>query len=136
LIQLEAENGEGDGTVVQRSTASAGSARLLKGGEECTLMLETAGAASYTIEVSYSNDSVGPGEIVRIIVDGTEEGQFEAEATGTSGNETGPGWDAFNSIQLPGITALEPGTHEIRIVVEDGDDLGVEIDAVTFEAAT
>ena len=135
LIQLEAETAEGDGTVMERSGASGGFTRQLKSGDECTLSFETGGAASYTIEVSYSNDSVGPGEIVRILVDGDEVGRFEAEATGTSGNETGPGWDVFNSIQLPDTIALEPGTHEITIIVEDGDDLGVEIDTMTLEAA-
>jgi hypothetical protein len=120
---------------VQRPSASGGATRLLKGGEECTLSFETGGAATYSISVSYSNDSVGPGEIVRISVDGTEVGQFEATATGTSGNETGPGWDVFTSTQLSGTAELEPGSHEITIIVEDGDDLGVEIDTVTLEAA-
>ena len=120
---------------MQRPSASEGSTRLLKAEDECTLIFEAGGTASYTMVVSYSNDSVGPGETVRIEVDGTEVGQFEAEATGTTGNETGPGWDVFlPSPPLDGIV-LEPGTHEIRIVVEDGDDLGVEIDTVTLEAA-
>jgi len=119
---------------MQRPGASQGSTRQLKDGDECTLIFETGGDASYTVEVIYSNDGVGPGEVVHIIVDGTDVGHFEAEATGTSGNETGPGWDVFLQDLAAAAVPLEPGTHELKITIGDGDELGIEIDAVILEA--
>jgi hypothetical protein len=130
-IALEAEEGSGDGDMKSRSEASGDRTVWLQHGESHTLTFQSLGSARYAIVVRYSNDNFGPLETVGISVDGANIGQFSAQDTG----DFGAGWKMFESSGPVGTVDLEPGTHELAIVVSGGDGYGVEIDMVTLERA-
>jgi len=130
-IDLEAEDGSGDGQTMMRSNASSEKTRWLHAGETLTITTTIADPALYTFSVRYSNDNLNtrPGEQVQVIVDDTPLDRFTAQDTGDSGY----GWNVFVTTDPLGPIYLWPGEHTIQIEVTGGDTYGVEIDVIYAE---
>lgn len=120
-ITLEGEDAVG-GTSIPRAHASGESGIYLEPGETLTEGFETTEAASFGVRVRYSNDNYGPLEQVRLAIDDSPVGDFEAVDTGD--------WDSFAETEPLGPVALPGGHHRLHIAFSGGDDYGLEIDRV------
>ena len=122
-VSLEAEAGNGDGQVRQRSRASGGQTVHLGPGEHRLWTFDVPVAqVDYALSVSYSNGKEGANEVIRVIVDGTPISVFQNRDSGDSVE----GWNEFVT-DPAGTTTLGPGSHTLRLEVSGGDGC-VEID--------
>jgi hypothetical protein len=129
-VSLEAESGNGDGQVRQRSRASGGRTVHLGPGEHRLWTFDVRAAqVQYALTVSYSNGKEGANEIIRVTVDGTLISVFENRDSGDSVE----GWNEFVT-DPAGTTTLGPGTHTLRLDVSGGDGC-VEIDVAILSVA-
>lgn len=126
-VSLEAEVGNGDGQIRQRSRASGGQTVHLGPGEHrlWTFDVRTA-QVQYALSVSYSNGKEGANEVIRVTVDGTLISVFQNRDSGDSVE----GWNQFVT-DPAGTTTLGPGRHTLRLEVSGGDGC-VEIDVATL----
>jgi len=124
-LTLEAENGSGAGTIMQRSNASGKRTRLLKDGQSVNLAVSNAASGTYTITVRYSNDNFGKLETVTVAIEGVRVGSFKAMDTGDGGK----GCNVFVSNTINNV-ALSAGDHTVTKTVTGGDGFGVEIDVI------
>ena len=134
-ISLEAEAGEGDGRIVQRSQAHGVATVQLMTKESRTMSFEITSPASYLLKVRYSNDSYGPPEKIDVIIDGEVIDMFKAFDTSqyVGTGSYGSGWNVFVSNEAMGPIDLQPGVHTVTLTVRSGDAHGVEIDSVQLE---
>lgn len=123
-ILLEAETGSGAGSVIPRGSASRSRTVSLQVGETRVVNLNVAVAGSFSISVRYSND--GLPDVVQILVDDKEAGQFTSQPTGSGGF----GWDMFAWADKVAVISLNAGTHQISLTDINGDIFGIEIDVV------
>ena len=81
---------------------------------------------SYHLAVRYSNDDLGTGDVVKILVneETTPRAWFRTEDTGNSGN----GWDKFVMSPLLSLGVLTGTTARITLRVDETDGYGVEFD--------
>jgi hypothetical protein len=122
-MSLEAEAGNGDGQVRQRSRASGGQTVHLGPGEHRLWTFDVRAAqVQYALSVSYSNGKEGANEVIRVTVDGTVISVFQNRDSGDSVE----GWNEFVT-DPAGTTTLGPGSHTLRLDVSGGDGC-VEID--------
>jgi uncharacterized repeat protein (TIGR01451 family) len=140
-IILQAENGSVPGLAMPRrmprSNAWERTTVLLYAGESLKLPFQLSSNGCYELSVRYSNDNyTGPLESVVAWVDGVRLGQFTAENTRSPGLIPGSGWDVFRETSPIGTLRLQPGAHEVILVVSGGDGYGVEIDAVRLPAVS
>lgn len=83
----------------------------LRDGEWINYTIEVAAAGSFTFEFRVA--SAGDGSIMHVEVDGLDvTGPIVIAPTGS--------WQAWTTITKEGIV-LEPGLHELRIAIDDGD---------------
>lgn len=136
-IVVELEKGEGDGQVIQRSSASGLESTHLKMGQKRIHAFVAAKAARYTITAKYSNDNYGPPEKVTILIDGAAVGTFKAHDTSfyDSTGVYGSGWNVYATSDALGPIAIAEGEHTVAVHVAGGDGHGVEIDAVFLKPA-
>jgi hypothetical protein len=126
LIDLEAEDGVGNGSIMQRDAASGERTILLLAGESRTSSFHLEGKGRYEVLVTYSNDNFGPLESISISIDGQPIGSFTAQDTG----DFGFGWNIFVQSESLETGLLSPGSHNLTALVSGGDGGGVEIDVV------
>jgi hypothetical protein len=79
---------------------------------------------SYHLAIRYSNDDLGTGDVVRILVNGEDRASFRTEDTGDGGY----GWDRFVMSPLLPLGVLTGETARITLRVDDSDGHGVEFD--------
>jgi hypothetical protein len=126
-VSLEAEVGNGDGQVRQRSRASGGRTVHLGPGEHRRWTFDLRAAqVQYAVSVSYSNGKEGANEVIRVVLDGTLLSVFQNRDSGDSVE----GWNEFVT-DPAGTTTLGPGSHTLSLEVSGGDGC-VEIDVATL----
>jgi hypothetical protein len=127
VVSIEAETGDGDGQIKQRSRASSGHTIHLGPGERrwwtFTVGAET---TQYKLAVRYANGQEGEHETIGVTVDGTPTSSFENRDTGDSVE----GWNTFVT-DSAGTSTLRRGSHTAVLDVSGGDGC-VEIDLVTL----
>ena len=127
VVSLEAEDGTGDGQVVQRSRASGGQTVHVGPGEHRLWTFDVRAArAPYALSVTYSNGKEGPNEVIGVTVDGMPVSSFQNRDSGDSTE----GWNVFVT-DPAGTSTLGPGSHTLMLEVTGGDGC-VEIDFVTL----
>jgi hypothetical protein len=127
VVSLEAEAGQGDGQVRQRSRASGGLTVHLGPGEHRLWTFDVrATQVRFAFSISYSNGKEGENEVLNVTVDGRTVSSFQNRDSGDSVD----GWDEFVT-DPAGTTTLGPGSHTLRLEVSGGDGC-VEIDVATL----
>jgi len=127
VVSLEAEDGSGDGLVIQRSRASGGQTVHLAPGERRLWTFDVRAArADYLLSVTYANGKEGPNEVLSVTVDGTVVRSFENRDSGDSIE----GWNLFVT-DPAGRSTLGRGSHTLTLEVNGGDGC-VEVDFVTL----
>jgi hypothetical protein len=127
-VELEAEDGDGPGSIMDRGAASGLLTAVLMEGESLSLTFNIPAEARYLVSVITSNDNFGPLETVDVSIDGANLGQFSPPDTGNFGE----GWNIFVANEL-GEVDLGCGEHEIELSVSGGDSFGVEVDVVILD---
>ena len=130
VMSLEAEAGQGDGQVRQRSRASGGLTVHLGPGEHRVWTFDVRAAQVLALSIAYSNGKEGENEVLSVTVDGRMVSSFQNRDSGDSV----AGWDEFVT-DPAGTTTLGPGSHTLRLEVSGGDGC-VEIDVATLTSAS
>jgi uncharacterized protein (TIGR03437 family) len=130
-VTREAEDGSGEGEIVERGNASAGKTVRLRSRQSRVLRFDVQTQGRYQVVVRYSNDSdtQRPGEQVSVAWNQAVIGRFQAEATNL--DIAGAGWNNFVSSQLQDPIDLPAGPAELTISTDGGDGL-IEIDSVSL----
>lgn len=119
------------GPSIARSNASGSHVWHLDVGEEASYVIPVAVTSNYTLVVRYSNDDVGVGDEVKVLVEGRVVGTFHTQDT-RNGGCTGCGWNVFvDSSTLP-LGTLPAGQRTITLRLETTDGFGVDIDRLTL----
>jgi hypothetical protein len=127
IFPLQANEASSPGSAMNRTEASDGTTVLLEDGQTATWVFELPVPGEHRFIVRYSNDNLGPLEVINLSVDGDTVGEFQAEDTG----DHGYGWNIFVNSPPLGPYTLEAGEHELALSVKGGDGYGVEIDHVS-----
>jgi len=114
----------GAGVVIDRGNASQKMALHLQSGEQAELLFEVTDPGNYALVARYSNDDIGVGEPVAVLVDGQAVGTFHADDTGDLGN----GWNRFFESGHIALGHLEAGQRKLTLLVGPGDGYGLELD--------
>lgn len=115
--------------IMPRNNASGGKTLKLFAGESIAMPVKIGVPGTYEVVVQYSRDSSDtPPDAIHILADDEGEDSFQAKKTG----EYGDGWNEF-AVSSNSIGYLPKGGHEIRIVVEQVDQEGVEIDSILLQ---
>ena len=130
VMWLEAEAGQGEGVVRNRSRASGGLTVHLAPGEYRVWTFD-AGAAEvrFAVAIAYSNGKEGENEVLSVSVDGRALISFQNRDSG----DAVAGWNEFVT-DPAGTVTLGPGRHTLRLESSGGDGC-VEIDVATLSRA-
>ncbi len=121
----------GNGTITMRDRASGKTTVRLKGGKSINIPVKVDRLGMYEVVVQYSKDTNdGPLDGVVISVDNEVKAQFQAMKTG----EYGEGWNSF-AVVTNAIGSLSIWDHSVRLVVDQADKEGVEIDFMQLKTA-
>jgi hypothetical protein len=114
-----------DGVSSRRAHASGSFTWYLQTNETmATYDITLLQTGSYHLAVRYSNDDLGTGDVVRILVNEEDRASFRTEDTG----EGGYGWDKFVLSPLLPLGVLTGDTTRITLRVDESDGHGVEFD--------
>ncbi len=135
-LVLQAEDGQGDGELRDRSNASGSGntprTRWLRPGQEVVIVFVVPEAGTYRLEMRYSRDSLGPGPTVAFNIDNQPAGELLARSTNRPGELPGAAWNNFRTDGLANAVHLTAGRHELRLRVNGGDIWGLEVDTISL----
>ncbi len=135
-LVLQAEDGQGDGELRDRSNASGSGntprTRWLRPGEEVVMVFVVPQAGSYRLEMRYSRDSLGLSPTVAFSIDNQPTGELLARSTNRPGELPGVAWNNFRTDGLANAVYLTASRHELRLRVNGGDMWGLEIDTISL----
>jgi hypothetical protein len=126
-ISIEAESGNGEGQIRQRSRASGGLTLHLAPGERHQWVFPlNAEPARYAVTVTYANGQEGPNELLTLSIDGAALRSWMNRDSG----DAVEGWNLFVT-DSAGASMLSFGTHAL-VLESSGGDGCVEIDRITL----
>ena len=127
VVSLEAEDGSGDGQIVQRSRASGGQTVHLAPGERLLWTFDVRAArVDYLLSVTYANGKEGEKSLDLGQTEIAWVRSFENRDSGDSIE----GWNLFVT-DPAGTSTLGRGSHTLTLEVNGGDGC-VEVDVVTL----
>ena len=133
-ITKEAEDSPtGPGNRIPRSAASGTATwRVEEVGDEVSWIIPISIAQEYVFKVRYSNDDIGTGDDVTVLVNGAELGSFHSTDTG----DNGLGWNVFVDSSPIMLGMLDVGEVTISLRLDTSDGFGIEYDRLTLKADT
>ncbi|MBI3467437.1 MAG: hypothetical protein HY000_30885 [Planctomycetes bacterium] len=130
--EAEGATASGDGQLQQRSNASGQQTIQLDAGEVRNFAFETVATGYVAVKLRYSNDNFNnlPNETLHVRIDGV---LLDSPVTASDTGDGGLGWNVFAETGNLGHMLVQPGMHQVSVLVSGGDGGGIELDSITIQ---
>jgi hypothetical protein len=128
-LQAENATSKTGGRAIPRSNAEGETVWHLDLDQELSFVLDGVAPADYEVAIRHSNDDLGAGDTLTLLVNGVKVGAIHAADTGTQGH--GYDWDTF-VVTVPVSLGSLGGRCVITCRLTSTDGYGVDVDTLVF----